>query len=276
MNNHSISALIDRAMERINRLDAQLLLAHVLEKPREYVITWPERELSPDTLVKFNTLVEQRANGYPLAYLTGIKSFWDLDLIVNSDVLIPRPETELLVEQALSKLKDHSNILELATGSGAISCALASERPDLQIIATDISEPALKIARLNAEKYGLKNIEFFLSDWFKALASQQFDLIIANPPYLCETDPYLSTDIRFEAKLALVSGQNGDEDYIEIISKARHYLKPQGWILFEHGFDQGPRVRALLEQQGFEKIFTAKDLAGLERVTGGENPILLI
>jgi release factor glutamine methyltransferase len=241
-----------------------------LNKSKTYLTTWPDTELTEEQSIQYKQLIEQRANGVPLAYLTGTKSFWDLDLTVTPDVLIPRPETELLVELALSKITPGMIILELATGSGAIACSLAHARQDIEIIATDISEPALKIACLNVEKYNLKNIEFILSDWFEKLADQQFDLIIANPPYLSDSDPHLATDIRFEPRCALVSGKNGDEDYIAIISQAAQYLKPSGWILFEHGMEQGERVRNLLAEQGYAEIFTEKDLAGLERVTGGQ------
>jgi release factor glutamine methyltransferase len=269
MSKASIAQAMDLAMRQIDRLDAQLLLAHVLSKPREYLLTWPERELSPEEFATFESLVQDRSQGTPLAYLTGIKSFWDMELIVSPEVLIPRPDTELLVELALSKLPSNASVLELATGSGAIACALARERSDINIIATDISAPALKIAHRNAEKYDLKNIQFILSDWFHDLTSQQFDLIIANPPYLAESDPHLTTEIRFEPRGALVSGKNGDEDYIEIIAQASAFLKAQGWILLEHGCTQAPRVQALLQAQGFSQIFTEKDLAGLDRVTGG-------
>jgi release factor glutamine methyltransferase len=269
MNKVSVSQAIEHAMLLIDRLDAQLLLAHVLSKPREYLITWPERELSSEQLINYEALVQRRAQGYPLAYVTGTKSFWNMELIVTPDVLIPRPDTELLVELALPKLFPGARVLELATGSGAIACALARERSDINIIATDISAEALKIARLNAQKYNLNNIKFILSDWFISLHDQPFDLIIANPPYLAETDLHLSTDIRFEPRGALVSGKNGDEDYIEIIAQASNYLKTGAWILLEHGADQGPCVRALLAKQGYVHVFTENDLAGLERVTGG-------
>jgi release factor glutamine methyltransferase len=271
MSKVSLAEALDQALRLIDRLDAQLLLAHVLAKPKSYLITWPEAELSEDQCNRFNDLVEQRATGTPLAYLTGVKSFWDMELKVSPAVLIPRPETELLVECALSRLFPGAHVLELATGSGAIACALAGERPDIVITATDISVEALKIAEGNAQQHHLKNIDFILSDWFTALEGQVFDLIIANPPYLAETDPHLSTDIRFEPRSALVSGKNGDEDYLAIIAQAALHLKPQGSILLEHGAEQGSRVRELLNTHYFSEIFTAKDLAGLERVTGGRH-----
>lgn len=255
----------------IDELDRQLLLCHVLNKSKTYLATWPNTPLTEEQSIQYNQLIEQRASGVPLAYLTGTKSFWDMELTVTPDVLIPRPETELLVELTLSKIKSGMTILELATGSGAIACSLANERNDIEMTATDISEKALKIARLNAQKYDCK-IHFIQSDWFANLADQTFDMIIANPPYLAESDPHLSTDIRFEPRSALVSGKYGDEDYIAIISQAAHYLKPSGWILFEHGMEQGERVRSLLAEQGYVEIFTDKDLAGLDRVTGARNP----
>lgn len=272
MNNLSISQAIEQAITRIDRLDAQLLLSHVLEKPRAYLIAWPDRSLSQGQWIIFNQLVTQRSEGYPVAYITGTKSFWDMDLIVTPDVLIPRPDTELLVEIALTKLPKNMNssVLELATGSGAIACALARERPDLSIIATDISIPALTIAERNAQQYDLQSIQFIQSDWFLSIEKQSFDLILTNPPYLSNTDPHLSTDIRFEPRDALVSGVNGDEDYVHIISQADQFLKQEGWIMFEHGAEQGKRLRELLTAKGYQQVETFQDLAELDRVTVGQ------
>lgn len=265
MNKLTIQQAIDRS--DIDRLDAQLILSFILNKPKSYLITWPEHTLSASEQTAFDLLVHKRSQGYPLAYIISKKSFWDMELIVTPDVLIPRPETELLVETALSRLSTGNKILELATGSGAIACSLAREKPDLNIIASDISEPALKIAKSNAEKYDLNQINFIQSNWFADIIPQQFDMIIANPPYLAETDSHLSSDIRFEPRNALVSGPAGDEHFMAIISQAPAYLKPQACLLLEHGACQGERVRALFNQHGFADIHTKKDLAGLERVT---------
>jgi release factor glutamine methyltransferase len=271
MNKTTIQEALNSAIQRIDRLDAQLLLSHILKKPKSHLITWPEQIISEPDLLTFNQLIAKRATGYPLAYLVGHKSFWDMDLIVTPDVLIPRPDTEILVETALSKIRSGDHVLELATGSGAIACALAREHVDIEITATDISSKTLAIAHLNASKYDLNNIRLIESHWFSGLDPDLYDLIIANPPYLGENDPHLSNEIRFEPRSALVSGPVGDEDYILIISQARNYLKSGGWLLLEHGCEQGDKVRALLQEQGFSDIFTVKDLAGLERVSGGYN-----
>lgn len=253
----------------VDRLDAQLILAHVLSKPRSYLISWPDKILSQAEFLLFGNLVQKRATGYPLAYITGVKSFWDMELHVTPDVLIPRPETELLVELALERLPANALVLELATGSGAITCALARERSDLKITATDISPQALMIAQENAKSYDLNHINFIESDWFTNIPHQTFDLILANPPYLSDTDSHLSTDIRFEPRSALVSGKNGDEDLVKIISQAKSYLKKNGWLLIEHGCDQGPRARELFQECEYVDIFTKKDIAGLERCSAG-------
>ena len=250
--------------------EAQLLLSFVLKKPREKFLTWPKATYHKNIVRVFNALVEKRVKGAPMAYLVGEKAFWDITLYVNDAVLIPRPETELLVELALSSCFKGCSILELGTGSGAISCAIAKTRSDVFITATDKSQPALLVAMKNAERLGTSNITFCEGHWFCALPAQKFDMIISNPPYIVENDPHLSSgDLRCEPSMALISGRDGLDALREIITHARHYLKPGGKLLLEHGYDQAARVKDLLLLQGFCDITTHRDLAGHERVTAG-------
>lgn len=256
-----------------SRLDAELLLAYTLNKRREFLLTWPETELTESEQQKFSSLLELRAQGYPLAYLVGSKAFWDFKLTVNSDVLIPRPETELLVELTLEYLGPGRHLVaDLGTGSGAIALALAKERESWQLVATDNSEAALRIAKLNAENLGLKNIEFRQGSWLDALKEEQskvlYDAIISNPPYIDAGDEHLSQgDLRFEPRQALVAGQRGLADLKQIVIESREKLKTGAMLLMEHGFQQGEAVRQLFAQSGYNEIRTHKDLAGLERVT---------
>ncbi len=256
-----------------SRLDAELLLAHVLGKRREFLVTWPETDLSEAEQQMFSKLLEQRAQGYPLAYLVGSKAFWDFDLTVNSDVLIPRPETELLVELVLECLDtDRQLVADLGTGSGAIALALAKERKNWQLVASDSSAAALRIARLNAENLEINNIEFRQGSWLDALQEDQtnarYDAIISNPPYIDAADEHLSQgDLRFEPVQALVAGQQGLADLKQIIIQSRDKLKNGAILLLEHGFQQGEAVRQLFAQSGYNEIQTHKDLAGLERAT---------
>jgi len=256
-----------------SRLDAELLLAHVLGKRREFLVTWPETDLSEAEQQMFSKLLEQRAQGYPLAYLVGSKAFWDFDLTVNSDVLIPRPETELLVELVLECLDtDRQLVADLGTGSGAIALALAKERKNWQLVASDSSVAALRIARLNAQNLEINNIEFRQGSWLDALQEDQtnarYDAIISNPPYIDAADEHLSQgDLRFEPVQALVAGQQGLADLKQIIIQSRDKLKNGAILLLEHGFQQGEAVRQLFAQSGYNEIQTHKDLAGLERAT---------
>lgn len=264
------------------RLDAELLLAHCLDKPRSYLFTWPEAELTTEQLTCFNRLLAQRHTGQPIAYLLGYREFWDLVLSVTPATLIPRPETELLVETALTVLPDDTapdnttvHILELGTGSGAIALVLAKTCPSAHIIAGDISAAALAVAQVNAEKYQLNNIDFLQSDWFSNIpANNQFDLVISNPPYIAMNDPHLSLgDVRFEPPNALASGADGLEAIRHLITHAPRYLKPTGILMFEHGFDQGGETIGLMQQAGFRKVRCIKDMAGHDRVTLGHAPV---
>lgn len=252
----------------ISSLDAQLLLSHILECSRVHLIAWPEKPLTIQQHQRFCEGVAQLRDDYPLAYIMGKKEFWSLPLWVTPDVLVPRPETEHLVEAALACIpRDKSlDVLELATGSGAVACALASERPDIHLLATDISEAALKVARSNAEHLGFLEIVFRQSDWFDNI-SQLFDVIVSNPPYLAKNDPHLTQSIRYEPKGALVAGETGDECFRKIVQQARKHLKSGGTLLLEHGFEQATGVRALFQEMGYHHIETRNDLAGHPRIT---------
>lgn len=257
------------------RLEAELLLAHVLACPRSTLVAWPERTLTPTQWQQFERLVAQRSAGTPLAYLLGEREFWSLRLRVDSNTLIPRPETEVLVERALCRMPAARSgvAADLGTGSGAVAIALASERPRWLITATDESPAALQIARDNAQRLQCTNVRFEAGDWCDALGSERFDVIASNPPYIPENDPHLASgDVRFEPLRALVSGEDG-LDAIRILCRcAQQHLHPGGWLLFEHGPEQGPQCRALLAASGYENVNTYADLEGRERVTEGSLP----
>ncbi|PID34466.1 MAG: protein-(glutamine-N5) methyltransferase, release factor-specific [Thiotrichales bacterium] len=260
------------------RLDAELLLAHCLNKPRSYLFTWPEAEPDSAQLNCFDNLVQQRITGQPVAYLLGYREFRDLKLNVTRDTLIPRPETELLVETALEFLSGNtdSRILELGTGSGAIALALAKELPAAHITACDISTAALAVAQDNAGQYQLNNINFLQSDWFSNIPTNQpFDLIISNPPYIADNDPHLNQgDVRFEPAGALVSGHDGLNDIKQLINQSVNYFKQDGILMFEHGYDQGEKTTALMRAAGYKDTRCIKDLAGHDRITLGQCPLL--
>lgn len=251
-------------------LDAELLLAHVLDVNREYLFTWPDKEISAANYARFSALVERRQKGEPVAYLRGKQAFWSFELFVNSNVLIPRPETELLVEKALMLFGADApeiSIADLGTGSGAIALALATERPTWTLWAIDKSKAALEIAEKNAEQLNLGNLHFAEGDWCGNLPRHYFDGIVANPPYVEAGNTHLSKgSLPFEPLSALVADNKGMADIETIISQSRHCLKDNGWLLIEHGFDQSSKVVAALKEGGFSDAATADDLAGIPRI----------
>jgi len=254
------------------RAEAELLLAHVLHKPRAWLYAHGGDALEPEAAARFGALLQARRRGEPVAYLVGRREFWSMDLEVGPAVLVPRPETELLVELALERVPADApvRVLDLGTGSGAIALAIARERPRAQVTAVDASAPALALAQRNAARLGLDNLRFLRSDWFSALAGERFDLLVSNPPYLADDDPHLRQgDLRFEPALALACGPRGDEALQAIAQAAPAHLVDGGCLLFEHGLAQGETVRALLAQCGFGEVRSWRDLEGRERVSGG-------
>ncbi|KPZ00623.1 Release factor glutamine methyltransferase [Pseudomonas tremae] len=257
------------------RLDIELLLAAALGKPRSFLHTWPERIVSTEAALAFAGYLERRRAGEPVAYILGQQGFWKLDLEVAPHTLIPRPETEMLVEAALELVPAFASaqVLDLGTGTGAIALALANERQQWKVTAVDRVPEAVALAERNRKRLHLDNAEVLDSNWFSALQGRQFDLIISNPPYIADADPHLAAgDVRFEPSSALVAGSDGLDDLREIIRQAPTHLNAEGWLLLEHGYDQGPAVRELLIRQGFERIQTRRDLGEHERITFGCKP----
>lgn len=250
-------------------LESSLLLAHVLDVKRAYLHTWPEKQLDVSQEQQFLKLVNRRKLGEPLAYILGHKEFWSLDFIVTPDVLIPRPETELLVECVLRKIPHETALVaDLGTGSGVIGLVLASEKPNWTIHATDKSEQALTIAQLNKKNLNIQNVTFHLGNWCEPLPDIQFDVIVSNPPYIADNDPELQEDVlRFEPHSALISPEEGLKDIHDIIFSSRQYLKPNGLLCVEHGYRQAKEIARILEQAGYTDREIVKDLAGLDRVT---------
>lgn len=256
------------------QLDCELLLCHVLEVDRTWLRTWPESQVSSAQKSLFIALLDQRLEGMPIAYLIGSRGFWSMDLKVSSDTLIPRPETELLIEIALNlNLPRNGCGLDLGTGTGAVALALASERQDMQWIAVDSQSGAVELAQTNCKHQQLTNVTICQSDWFDALqaANNTFDLIVSNPPYIAADDPHLvEGDVRFEPPSALVSGADGLDDIKIIISQSSAYLNTNGWLLIEHGYNQGQAVRDLMCTAGFSEVVTQQDYNHLDRVTLGQ------
>lgn len=247
----------------------------VFEKDRAGLIRDSNEVIDSSQRLRFATLLKRRSAGEPIAYICGRREFWSLDIEVNPAVLIPRPDTELLVERALNIIDsiDHPEpaLADLGTGSGAIALAIASERPHVRVVATDRSTEAVQLASNNARRLRINNVEFRTGNWTAALRPHRFQIIVSNPPYIRKNDPHLSQDdVRHEPLQALVSGHSGLNDLCEIIRTAASALLPSGWLLVEHGYDQGPAVRALFEQNGYREIRTQRDLSNIERVTEGQ------
>lgn len=255
-----------------DRVDAEMLLAYALSKSRSWLIAHADDALAPEHASAYTVLVEQREAGEPIAYITGRRGFWSLDLEVTSATLIPRPDTELLVELALERLPVDAacRVLDLGTGTGAIALAIARERPRAQVTATDASLDALEVAQRNAVRHGIQNVSFVHGDWFAPLGEQCYDVIVSNPPYIESDDPHLSRgDLRFEPISALASGKDGLDDIRRIIRDAGRHLTAEGWLLFEHGWDQGDAVRMLLCNAAFTKVSTTRDIEQRDRVSAG-------
>lgn len=253
------------------RRDAEILLGHVTGKTRTFILAFDETVLTPDESETLETLLSRRVSGEPVAHLVGMREFWSLPLEVSPATLIPRPDTECLVEQALARLPSAScQILDLGTGTGAIALALASERPDCRVLAVDFVAEAVALATRNAASLGINNVTVMQSNWFSALAGTTFAMIVSNPPYIDEQDPHLAQgDVRFEPLSALVAADQGLADLSHIIHAGRHYLAPGGWMLLEHGWQQGEAVRQLYLQAGYTQVETCRDYGGNERITVG-------
>ena len=252
-------------------LDAEVLLCHVLGKERVFLYTWPEKVLDNQQLAVFSALMSRRKQGEPIAYIIGIREFWSLPLKVNESTLIPRPDTERLIEVALDLFQnDPLSVVDLGTGTGAIALALASEFPEWNMLGVDLSEDAVTLAKENARLNKLEQVQFQVGSWCDGLPHRFFDLIVSNPPYIAETDPHLSQgDVRFEPLSALVAPQNGLSDIVDIAKQSSVCLKPQGWLMVEHGFDQASNVRQIFKACGYGFISSYQDLSGNDRVTAG-------
>lgn len=271
----TVAALLAKARATIDPVDADILLAHALARPRSWLFAHAEATLEPEPVARFDALLQRRLAGEPVAYLTGTQGFWTLDLAVTPATLIPRPETELLVELALARLVSNRavRVADLGTGSGAIALAIAKERPLARVVATDASACALAVARGNADRNHIRNVEFRCGDWWAPLAGESFDLIASNPPYIADHDPHLAQgDLRFEPALALACGADGLNAIRALAAQAPAHLQHSGWLLLEHGWEQGAPVRDLLQQAGLVDIETARDLELRERVTLGRRP----
>lgn len=271
-----IEEALRNACGRIEPVDAEHLLMHALRRDRTWLFAHASDPLPAEALQRYQTLVARRAQGEPVAYLLGRRGFWTLQLETTPAVLIPRPETELLVEQALARIPTDRDVrvADLGTGSGAIALSIATERPRTQVVATDISDEALAVACANADTHEIGNVEFRRGDWLSPLTGERFDLIASNPPYIAADDPHLRQgDLRFEPPGALASGSDGLDAIRVIVRDAPTHLVPGGWLLLEHGWEQGEAVQGLLQAAGFVEVTTVRDLEGRDRVTLGRHAL---
>ncbi|MDX1915977.1 MAG: peptide chain release factor N(5)-glutamine methyltransferase [Methylophilus sp.] len=285
--NHSIKMLLRTGTAQLQQVlanpesaffETNLLLQQVLNVNRAWLITHEEDTLAPNQQLAFEALLQRRIDGEPMAYILGEREFYGMHLKVTPSTLIPRPDTEILVEIALNIIQQnvYKHILDLGTGTGAIALAIAKQCPNVLVTAVEASEDALKVAQENAFNLKISNVQFVLSDWFDALQGNSFDVIVSNPPYIEANDAHLSQgDVRFEPRSALVSGEDGLDDIRHIITHAPQYLNPLGWLIFEHGYNQAKAVAALLHNAGFSHVETVMDLGGNDRVTFGRLSILM-
>ncbi|UOA09341.1 peptide chain release factor N(5)-glutamine methyltransferase [Methylobacter sp. S3L5C] len=274
-----INALLNEATQRLAvisdsaALDAEVLLCLILGKERSYLRTWPDKDLQLEDTARFWTLIQQRLNGMPIAYITGSREFWSRTFNVTPDVLIPRPDTELLIEISLKLIpKDKPvKIIDLGTGSGIIAITLAAERPLAQVSATDLSKAALRVAKLNANKHETTHIQFYQSNWLANMRKEKFNIIVSNPPYIAENDSHLMQgDIRFEPQSALCADDQGLSDIKIIVETAINYLESGGYLLIEHGYDQEHQVQSIFKDFHYDNVQTVTDLSGQPRVTYGQ------
>lgn len=256
------------------KLDAQVLLLNILQKPRSYLFTWPEKQLTDQQYQAFQHACERRLQGEPVSHITGCREFWSLQLEVNPTTLIPRPDTETLVELALEcEVPKNAKVLDLGTGTGAIALALGSEMPTWDITAVDRIDDAVALAKRNQQRLAINNVSVEQSNWFSALKNKKFDLIVTNPPYIEHDDVHLyQGDVRFEPLSALVADDAGMADIKQIITQSRDYLHASGYLLIEHGFEQSAAVRHIFNQMAFINVSTVKDLGNNDRVTFGQWP----
>ena len=277
----TFDALLARATMRLQasgsptpRLDAEVLMMHAADVTRAWLYTWGDREIVPPAWARFDALIAARSLGHPVAHLTGEREFWGLVLRVDDTTLIPRPDTECLVEALLARMPHATGrALDLGTGSGAIALALASERPAWHVVGVDKVPGAVRLATANAERLALSNATFLVSDWFSALGNETFDVIAANPPYIAEDDPHLAQgDVRFEPRSALVAEDAGLADLCHLALTARTHLAGGGWLAMEHGMTQAARVREILTSAGYRDVASVADLGARERVTLGRAP----
>jgi release factor glutamine methyltransferase len=277
--NCSIEMALQQAAHRLalhkspsSRIDATVLLSHLLEKPSSYLYTWPDKILTNEQIETFDALIQRREKGEPIAYIIGYRDFWSLRLFVEPSTLIPRPDTELLVELGLSLLSPNAtSLLDLGTGTGAIALAMASELPLLDVTGVDFRPEAVLLAKRNQQANKITNADFLVSNWFDALEDKRYSMILSNPPYIDPLDPHLAQgDLRFEPKTALIADEHGLADIRHICHSSVNFLEKDGYLLIEHGYNQGSQVREIFKAAGFLSVETKKDYAEQDRVTLGQ------